>query len=292
MFERVRTTLAADGIECAQYDAEVELARALHREDFGAIVFDASAGFDPLHPVLARRACYGDRRIPLVAIGDFGAREQMDAALAAGADDIVLLPLDPRELRLRVLLAMRRHGSHGELSGLSPLHDDTLEAGVYRLSRRDGSVQIDGRDVRLTAREFAIAWVLFSQHGSYVTRRAIAAAVWGSSEEIAGRTLEQHVYKLRKKLMLDGACGIALRTMYAYGYRIEHVSPRTERPAPRAERESPRAACPHVTHAAHAGVSIKLHASGSDAARNAQSWPPENEAWSFVAACSRSGRSA
>jgi DNA-binding response OmpR family regulator len=279
MFQLVRTSLAADGIECEQYDAEVELARALHREEFGAIVFDASGGFDATHPVLTRRACYGDRRAPLVAIGDFCAREQMHAALAAGADDIVLMPVDPRELRLRVLLAVRRFGAHPDAAGVATLADDTLDAGAYRLSRRDGSVQIDGRAVRLTAREFAIAWVLFSQQGSYVTRRALAAAVWGSSEEIAGRTLEQHIYKLRKKLMLDGGRGIVLRTMYAHGYRIEQV---TEH----APRDASRGACPNVTPA------IKLHASASDAARNAQPWPAENEGWGFMAACSRSGRSA
>jgi DNA-binding response OmpR family regulator len=282
MFQLVQTSLAADGIECAQYDAEVELARALHREEFSAIVFDASAGIDPSHPVLARRACYGDRRAPLVAIGDFCAREQMHAALSAGADDIVLLPVDPRELRLRVRLAVRRFGMHPEASGVSALVDDVLEAGVYRLSRRDGSVLIDGREVRLTAREFAIAWVLFSQQGSYVTRRAIAAAVWGSSEEIAGRTLEQHVYKLRKKLMLDGVRGIALRTMYAHGYRIEHVSvPRVER----GSAASARNACPHAA----APAAIKLHAGGSEVARNVQPWSAENDSWSFVAVCSRSG---
>jgi DNA-binding response OmpR family regulator len=278
MFQLVRTSLAADGIECAQYDAEVELARALHREEFGAIVFDASTGFDATHPVLARRACYGDRRAPLVAIGDFCARDAMHTALSAGADDIVLMPVDPRELRLRVLLAVRRFGAHPDHANACLIDDDALETGVYRLNRRDGGVLIDGRAVRLTAREFAIAWLLFSQQGNYVTRRAIAAAVWGSSEEIAGRTLEQHIYKLRKKLLLDGAHGIALRTMYAHGYRIEQCE--------RAEADAPRAPCPKTS------ATIKLHTNNSDAARNAQPWSPENESWGFVAACSRSARSA
>jgi DNA-binding response OmpR family regulator len=282
MFGVIRSTLADDGIECAQYGEEVELARALHREEFAAIVFDASAGLDPSHPVLTRRACFDDRRAPLIAIGDFCAREQMHAAVSAGADDIVLMPVDPRELRLRVLLAVRRFGLHQpDDARVSPHAGDALQAGVYRLNRRDGSACIDGRAVRLTAREFAIAWVLFSQQGHYVTRRALAAAVWGSSEEIAGRTLEQHIYKLRKKLLLDGAQGIALRTMYAHGYRIEEV---IEAPAPRRERETARGACPKTAGA------IKLHASASETARNAQPWSAENESWGFLAVASRSGR--
>ncbi|MBA5828227.1 DNA-binding response regulator, partial [Escherichia coli] len=68
---------------------DVDLARALHREEFSAIVFDASAGMDASHPVLARRACFGDRRAPLIAIGEFFAHDRAIAALSAGADDIV-----------------------------------------------------------------------------------------------------------------------------------------------------------------------------------------------------------
>lgn len=278
MVRLVQSALAAEGVECAQYGEEIQLARALHREDFSAIVFDATAGLDASHPVLARRACFGDRRAPLVAIGNFYAHEEMHAALSAGADDIVLMPVDPRELRLRVLLAVRRFASHADVQGGAPLDDAELETGVYRFRRRDGSVHVDGRAVRLTAREFAIAWVLFSQQGSYVTRRAIAAAVWGSSEEIAGRTLEQHVYKLRKKLGLDGARGIVLRTMYAHGYRIEHVR---EHPAPR----QPEAELAHDKRPGKIGT-IKVHTSSSEAARNAQPWPSESESWGFLRGCS------
>jgi DNA-binding response OmpR family regulator len=75
--------------------------------------------------------------------------------------------------------------------------------------------------VRLTPREFAVAWLLFSHDGQYVSRRQIAGAVWSSSEDIIGRSLEQHIYKLRKKLELQGAHGCRLQTMYAHGYRIE-----------------------------------------------------------------------
>lgn len=223
LFHLIQTCLVGDDVICTRYREDVDLARALHREEFSAIVFDASAGMDASHPVLARRACFGDRRAPLIAIGEFFAHDRAIAALSAGADDIVLKPVDPRELRLRVLLAVHRFTGGPAESGKPQPAGDEIGMGIYRLSRRNGSVEMNGKGVRLTTREFAIAWVLFSQQGNYVTRRAIAATVWGSSEEIVGRTLEQHIYKLRKKLLLDGACGIVLRTMYAHGYRIERV---------------------------------------------------------------------
>ncbi|WP_236872188.1 response regulator transcription factor [Burkholderia stabilis] len=223
LFHMIQSCLADDGVTCARYSKDVDLARALHREEFSAIVFDATAGMDASHPVLARRACFGDRRAPLIAIGEFLAQDRAIAALSAGADDIVLKPVEPRELRLRLLLAVHRFAGQPSVSDASQPAADEIGMGIYRLSRRNGCVEINGKVIRLTTREFAIAWVLFSQQGNYVTRRAIAATVWGSSEEIVGRTLEQHIYKLRKKLLLDGAFGIVLRTMYAHGYRIERA---------------------------------------------------------------------
>ncbi|WGS54175.1 response regulator transcription factor [Paraburkholderia sp. D15] len=310
LFHLIQSCLAAEGAVCTRYGEDVELARALHREEFSAIVFDAASGMDASHPVLARRACYGDRRAPLIAVGDFCAREHVQAALNAGADDIVLMPVDPRELRLRFQLAVRRFACDSGSCGTAQTTGDELEMGSYRMSRRDGSVEIDGKPVRLTAREFAIAWVLFSQQGNYVTRRAIAATVWGSSEDIVGRTLEQHIYKLRKKLQLDGACGIVLRTMYAHGYRIEQIVERAVEPAlARAAERVPETTLARATEralertaevaaprpplrpasgaangACTTGGTIKLHTSGSEAARHAQPWSPESsDSWAFVA---------
>jgi DNA-binding response OmpR family regulator len=304
LFDLIEACLAGEGANCHRYAEEVELARALLREEFAAIVFDAAAGLDASHPVLARRACYGDRRAPLIAIGDFGVRDQVIAAMSAGADDIVLMPVDPRELRLRFYLAVQRFATHPEASGACAPADDEFATGRFRLNRRDTTVHVDGRAVRLTAREFAIAWVLFSQQGNYVTRRAIAATVWGSSEEIVGRTLEQHIYKLRKKLLLDGSCGVTLRTMYAHGYRIERwADPVNERGMARVvERIAEHAANsvskpfpkPDASCAprSSADCAIKLHTSGSEAACSAQPWDPDSaDAWTFAAA-SRSRRTA
>nr|WP_284700955.1 helix-turn-helix domain-containing protein [Robbsia betulipollinis] len=96
-----------------------------------------------------------------------------------------------------------------------------LSLAGYRLDKRLGVVVAGDDTVQLTPREFAIAWMLFSRQGQYLSRAQIATAVWGCSEEVAGRTLEQHIYKLRKKLSLNGLHGARLSTQYAHGYRIE-----------------------------------------------------------------------
>jgi DNA-binding response OmpR family regulator len=219
LFRLICQCFEADGATCRQFDDDVALARSVYREEYSAILIDADTGVNPLRPVLARRACYADRRAPLIVVGARDDRADIAHLFDAGADDVVLSPVDSRELVLRVHLALRR---------FQPLPaaeaDDRLECGAYRLERRTCEVLVEGEPVRLTSREFAIAWLLFSRSGEYVSRRQIAGAVWSSSEDIVGRTLEQHIYKLRKKLDLNGAHGVHLRTMYAHGYRIETVA--------------------------------------------------------------------
>ncbi|MGH8778276.1 winged helix-turn-helix domain-containing protein [Paraburkholderia sp.] len=216
----------ADGALCSRFADDVALARAVYREEFSAILVDADTGFNPLRPLLARRECYSDRRAPVVVVGALHDRESIADALDAGADDVVLSPVDTRELVLRVHLALRRF----QCTPASQA-DDAIECGAYRLDRGTCAVQMDDRTIRLTSREFAIVWLLFSRLGEYVSRRQIAGAVWSSPEDVVGRTLEQHIYKLRKKLELNGAHGVHLRTMYAHGYRVERSDAPPDTPA-------------------------------------------------------------
>lgn len=298
LFNLICQCLEAEGTQCSRFDDHVALARAVYRDDYGAILVDAAAGIDPMLPVLARRACYADRRAPLIVVdapGDLGSITQF---VDAGADDVVLSPIDPRELALRVHIALRRFAP-----AQTGDEDDCLEYGGYRLDRRTCTVCVEGESIRLTTREFAIAWLLFSRPGEYASRRQIAGAVWSSSEDIVGRTLEQHIYKLRKKLNLNGQHGIHLRTMYAHGYRVERAEAKDVKPAraPRApmtplalERSNVFSLSPRADEAAHAQSSphavhltacTEIHPADSATARNAPSWP-DPAAAAVRAACS------
>ena len=284
LFKLTCQCLDAEGTQCSQFEDHVALARAVYRDDYGAILVDVSAGIDPMLPVLARRACYADRRIPLIVVGAPDDRDSITQLVDAGADEVVLSPIDPRELALRVHIALRRAQPAQAADA-----DDRLEYGVYRLDRRTCTVFVAGQAIRLTTREFAIAWLLFSRPGEYASRRHIAGAVWSSSEDIVGRTLEQHIYKLRKKLDLNGQHGIHLRTMYSHGYRVEMDEAREEEPAvelaptvasmtassstvtPLASREDRGERAPSRPH--HATACAEIHPADSATARNAPSWP-------------------
>ncbi|QCP54816.1 response regulator transcription factor [Trinickia violacea] len=250
LFNLICQCFSDDRIECRRFDDDVALSRAIYRDEYHAILVDAATGIDSTRAVFARRECYGDRRAPLVVVGALADRGSIERAFEAGADDVVRAPIDRSELTARTYLALRRfQAAPAAQSGQS---DDWATLGPYRLDRRTGAVLIHDRLVKLTVREFAIAWLLFSRAGEYVSRRQIAGTIWSSTEDIVGRTLEQHIYKLRKKLGLNGADGVQLRTMYAHGYRVE--------------------LCEEGKAEAERGVETLVHAEDSEAARSAQPW--------------------
>ncbi len=66
-----------------------------------------------------------------------------------------------------------------------------------------------------------MAWLFFSSPGTYISRETLGTVIWSTDSEVAGRTIEQHVYKLRKKLLIDGRQVVVIRTAYSQGYRLD-----------------------------------------------------------------------
>ncbi|WP_429298455.1 response regulator transcription factor [Paraburkholderia sp. GAS199] len=296
LFNVICESFRDETTECCRFLDDVALSRAIYREDFHAILVDTATGIDATRAVFARRACYGDRRAPLIVIGSFADRDSIERAFEVGADDVVLSPIDRGELEVRTYQALRRFQSCTPVQS-----EEWAELGPYRLDRRTGTVVVDDNEIRLTVREFAIAWLLFSRAGEYVSRRHIAGAIWSSTEDIVGRTLEQHIYKLRKKLGLNGASGVQLRTMYAHGYRVElcdamaeseplldsaqtgETRPAMQRPVDLDAKDT-RDTMDTVDTPPHR--TLDVHAKDSEAARSAQPWAQYAAMWPSHASAS------
>jgi DNA-binding response OmpR family regulator len=99
-----------------------------------------------------------------------------------------------------------------------------LAVGCYTLDRGSLQVTIDRDTIKLSEREFKLAWLLFSHAGMTVKRDALAEIIWGAKFSIVGHTLTQHIYQLKNKLNLLGTHDVVLRSVYGVGYRIEQVS--------------------------------------------------------------------
>ncbi|WP_087687689.1 response regulator transcription factor [Pandoraea sp. PE-S2R-1] len=213
LYEAIRTSLNTDG-SCQHFDDAAQYAIAATRIGYSAVLIDAALGPYEMQGVLARRRGARGDGAPVICFGT--PAWMLDFAFRSGCDDVVMYPVDVGELSVRLSLAMQRRAT-----STAARSNEILEVGAYVVDRGRDTVAIHGLDVPLTAREFAVAWLIFSQPEMRISRQQIAEAIWGSDEKVAARSIEQHVYKLRNRLGLRGDHGLTLRTVYGGGYTLE-----------------------------------------------------------------------
>jgi DNA-binding response OmpR family regulator len=165
-----------------------------------------------VNSLLSWQNCNGAASLPVIVLTPSSNSTAMLRWINAGATNVANR-FDLQQVRLRAHISMRRHAPETQ--------DDVVACGGYVLRRHEGTLTIDGEEIPLTPREFAMAWLLFSNAGKFLSRAQIASSVWGACEDIAGRSIEQHIYKLRKTLRLSGQGGANLKTVYALGYKLD-----------------------------------------------------------------------
>lgn len=212
-WDQLQTALARNRISCERVGNEVALLRALRRASYDLIIVEVDQRAAVNQGFFSWLGCRSGETTPVVLLGSGLAPEHIAEVFDAGADDYCALPLEPIAFMARLRALLRR-------SGRTPVQR-TIEQCGFVLDREASTLRDRGVLIELTPREFTMAWLFFSMPGVFISRDTLSVAIWGVDSEIASRTLEQHVYKLRKKLMLGPGRGVLLRTAYTQGYRLE-----------------------------------------------------------------------
>lgn len=134
--------------------------------------------------------------------------------LELGADDYVTKPFSPREVIARVRALARRGGVRSD-AGPVLLRFDRLE-----IDEAAREVRIDGIDVALKPREFALLLALASNPGVAFSRTTLLQTVWGFDFDGDERTVDVHVRRLRAKLEDDAATPRFVQTIHGFGYKF------------------------------------------------------------------------
>ena len=144
--------------------------------------------------------------------------EEIDRILGLelGADDYVTKPFSPQELVSRVRAVLRRVQRTDADKGERPLiYGDLCIDPQRRL------VEVKGREVSLTAREFDLLWVLARHPRQVFNRDQLLDQVWGLTEYIDGSTITVHVRRLREKIETDASDPRYIQTVWGVGYKFE-----------------------------------------------------------------------
>jgi two-component system OmpR family response regulator/two-component system response regulator QseB len=130
-------------------------------------------------------------RIPVLILTAQDAVSYRIEGLDAGADDYLVKPVDLLELAARLRALVRR--SHGEIQSTVAVKD-------VKLNSTARVVELKGKPVELSVREFDLLFTFMMHAGQVLTRDQLEKHLYSWGTEVSSNTVEVHVYHLRRKL--------------------------------------------------------------------------------------------
>jgi len=158
------------------------------------------------------RAKQETRNTPIVMLTARSEESDRVRGLDIGADDYITKPFAMGELLARLRAVMRR---------IRPgLAEDKITCGDIVMDRVSHRVKRSGREVHLGPTEFRILDHLMQHPGRVFSREQLLDAVWGSDVYVEARTVDVHIGRLRKALMV-GEEADPIRTVRSAGYALD-----------------------------------------------------------------------
>jgi DNA-binding response OmpR family regulator len=154
------------------------------------------------------------RAVPIVILTARTDEVDRVVGFELGADDYVVKPFSPREVVARVRAILRRSGMKHEPGPL------TLRFGRLEIDEGAREARIDGVDIGLKPREYALLLQLASNAGVALSRDVLLERVWGYDFDGDERTVDVHVRRLRMRLEEEHHLAACLHTVHGFGYKF------------------------------------------------------------------------
>ncbi|MEK6349355.1 MAG: response regulator transcription factor [Burkholderia sp.] len=151
---------------------------------------------------------------PVIMMTQHDGENDIVFGLNSGADDYLVKPLRERELLARLGAQVRKYYPERQAPKVIRLGRVVLDVGARAAS-------VDDRPVELSQREFDLAMLLFENVGRIVSKDVMSKRIWGAVDRKYDATLATYVSKLRTNLGLRPKNGVAISTVYNFGYRLE-----------------------------------------------------------------------
>ena len=204
--EAIATHLKSNGfVVDAAFDLRTAQ-RALDTEEFGAVLLDLSLPDGDGLTLLSRLRQRG-KHLPVIIMT---ARDQIRdrvKGLEAGADDYLVKPFNLDEMIARLHAVTRRYTSDP-----NPI----LALGRYAIDRAGHRPLLDGAEIRLTSKEWALVEKLVSNPSAIFSRDQLMQSLYSFDDEVGSNTVEVYVNRIRAKLGKD-----SIETVRGLGYRFK-----------------------------------------------------------------------
>ncbi len=148
--------------------------------------------------------------IPVILLTAKSSEYDKVTGLDMGADDYVAKPFGMMELLSRIRALLRRTDQSSK-----PLAEYAIE-NLYVCPAKH-QVLVEGREIRLTLKEYELLCFLLENRGIVLTRDQILRKIWGYDFDGENRTVDVHIRNLRSKL---DTAGDLIRTVRGVGYKL------------------------------------------------------------------------
>lgn len=192
-----------------------QMLRRLRQESFDLLLLDWQVPEVSGLEVLAWARANLNPCPPAIMVTTRDQTSDIVSALEIGADDYIGKPFEPSILVARVEAVLRR--AYGPRSQADR---ETIAGAV--LDHKARTICLNGTSVVLTAKEFELATILLRNINRPLSRAHLLETVWGNAPDLATRTLDTHISKIRSKLPLEP--NLRLVPIHGFGYRLEEHS--------------------------------------------------------------------
>ena len=165
---------------------------------------------------ICRRLRGGGIEVPIIMVSANSDPVDVVVALEIGADDYIVKPFEIRELAARINAKLRRQrASQSQVRpGRLKFPGLIVDVGRHEVLR-------DGKPVTLTPTEFDLLALLSASPGRVISRSEMIQKVWGPGADLDLRSVDAHVYRLRRKIEPEGPRPTYIHAVPGIGYRFE-----------------------------------------------------------------------
>lgn len=205
-----KVQIASNGIQARE---------SLNSETFDLILLDwmlpEESGVDILKWLRASDKAYS--KIPVIFVTALTSPGNIIQALEFGADDYLTKPFNESILVARINAVTRRAEQNSGAKSGAEGSSDILEVADLKMDTKGFEVRLLDDKLSLTRSEFLLLKSLMREQGCVLTREDLISKVQGLEVNVTGRTIDTHVFGLRKKLKHYSSC---IETIRGVGYRI------------------------------------------------------------------------
>ena len=202
--------LESQGFTAAGFALPSAFWKAMGRELPELILLDIMLPEEDGLSVLKKlRSSGATKKVPVIMLTAKNTEYDRVVGLDNGTDDFISKPFGMMELVARVRAVLRRTEQDA-----APRE---YRVGQLYVCPAKHLVQVDGKEVVLTYKEFELLCLLLENQGMVLTRNILMYKVWGAEQDRENRTLDVHIRTLRAKL---GPAGEYIETVRGIGYRM------------------------------------------------------------------------